>query len=98
MTKCMMAASTNLTDPAASDEPRPIPSRFWWLKRVGVGVMILVGLLGGLRWWWGAHAHAKLQAEIDRIRAAGEPIEPEDFVTPWVASDRNAASLLLPPP
>lgn len=40
----------------------------------GLFVMLLA-----LRLWWGWEANRRLQAEIDRIVAAGEPIFPEDF-------------------
>jgi hypothetical protein len=56
----------------------------------------LLLLLVGLRWWWGWDAHRRLQAEIDQIVAAGEPIYPEDFDPPEpVPDDENAAKLLL---
>ena len=33
----------------APDEP--IPPRYWWLKRITVGVALLLMTLAGLRWW-----------------------------------------------
>ena len=41
---------------------------------MSVGVLFV--LLLALRLWWGWEAHRRLQAEIDRIIAAGEPIYP----------------------
>ncbi len=89
------------TDKPQSDSPtveptvEPIPPRYWWLKRIGVGVGLLVIAVVALRLWWGWEANRRLQAEIDRIIAAGEPIYPEDFdpkeETP---DDQNAAVLL----
>ena len=72
----------------------PIPPRYWWLKRITVGVALLLMTLAGLRWWWGVTAHRALQAEIDGLAAAGEPIFPEDFDLPLVPDDQNAALLL----
>ncbi|MHC4065818.1 MAG: hypothetical protein ACYSUI_15160 [Planctomycetota bacterium] len=72
----------------------PVPQRFWWLKRIAVAGALLLVVGGGLCWWWGRIAHNRLQAEIDRIRAAGEPILPEDFDSPPVPDDENAAVLI----
>jgi len=72
----------------------PVPKRFWWLKRIAVVVAILLVALGGLRWGWGRHADKILQAEIDRYRAAGQPVYPSDFDPPPVADADNAALVL----
>jgi hypothetical protein len=75
---------------------KPIPPRFWWLKRIGVAVGVLLVALFALRLWWGWEANRRLQAEIDRIIAAGEPIYPEDFDPKEdIPDDQNAAKLLL---
>lgn len=74
----------------------PVPPRYWWLKRIGVAVGILLVALFALRVWWGWEASRRLQAEIDRIIAAGEPIFPEDFDPKEIISDeQNAARLLM---
>jgi hypothetical protein len=77
--------------PAARDAERAIPPRYWWLKRcaVGAGVMLLVVAIS--RWGWGAYASRMLEAEFERLRAAGEPIEPQDFDLPPVADELNVA-------
>lgn len=80
------------TQPPAAE--KPIPPRFWWLKRILVGVVILFVALGGLRWWWGVHADRAFRAEVDRYRAAGQPIRLNEFNTPPVPDDQNAALLL----
>ncbi|MFH1111396.1 MAG: hypothetical protein V1790_19690 [Planctomycetota bacterium] len=90
------------TDNPRSDSPtveptvEPIPPRYWWLKRIGVGVGLLVVALFALRLWWAWEANRRLQAEIDRIIAAGEPIYPEDFdPKEQIPDDKNAARFLL---
>lgn len=72
------------------DLGRPLV-KFRWLKRVCWAVAALLLVLACVRWWWGAYAHRQLQAEIDRIKAAGEPILLEDFVTPSIPDADNAA-------
>ncbi len=74
---------------------QPVPPRYWWLKRIlATSGVLLVGLVG-LRLWWGWDAHRRLQAEIDRCIAAGEPVYPADF-NPHVTipDDQNAAKFL----
>jgi hypothetical protein len=74
----------------------PIPPRYWWLRRIGVAAGFLFVALFALRLWWGWEAHRRLQAEIDRIIAAGEPIYPEDFdPKEEIPDDQNAARLLI---
>jgi hypothetical protein len=82
------------TESLSADSVRPIPPRYWWLKRIGVSIVILLVALGLLRWWWGVKAHRALQAELDRLVAAGQPVFPEDFRSPPVPDDQNAAILL----
>jgi hypothetical protein len=89
------------TDQPQSDSPtleptvEPIPPRNWWLKRIGVGVGLLVIALVALRLWWGWEANRRLQAEIDKIIAAREPIYPEDFDSnEGIPDDQNAARFL----
>jgi len=74
----------------------PIPPRYWWLKRIGVAVGVLFVALFALRLWWGWEANRRLQAEIDKIVAAREPIYPEDFDPKEdIPDDQNAARLLI---
>jgi hypothetical protein len=57
---------------------------------------ILFVALFALRLWWGWEANRRLQAEIDKIIAAGEPIYPEDFdPKEFIPDDQNAALLLI---
>ena len=71
-----------------------VPPRYWWLKRIAVAVVVIAALVAIVRWRWGVVAWRAYDAEIARIKAAGEPIFPEDFVLPPVPEERNAAPLL----
>lgn len=73
----------------------PVPPCYWWLKRIAVAVMVIAVLVAIVRWRWGVVAWRAYDAEIARIKAAGEPIFPEDFVLPPVPEERNAAPLLV---
>ncbi|MHC4676357.1 MAG: hypothetical protein ACYTBZ_28030, partial [Planctomycetota bacterium] len=84
----------NMNDHTNSTPAPPIPVRFWWLKRTAVVVAILIVILTGLRWWWGKKAHQALQAEIDRIKATGQPLYPQDFVPDPLPDNQNAALIL----
>jgi hypothetical protein len=84
------------TDPVEETPVEPIPPRFWWLKRILIVSGILLAGLVILRVWWGWDVHRRLQAEIDKYAAAGEPIHPEDFnPRELIPDDQNAAKLLL---
>lgn len=79
----------------SAEQVLPVPPRYRWLKRfLKAGGLVLVGLVL-LRWWWGHEAHRRLQAEIERIQARGEPIFPEDFDPPEeIPDDQNAVAAL----
>ena len=79
---------------APPDACVPIPPRFWWLKRIALAAAVLLAGLIGLRVWWGRVADQRLQAAIDRYRAAGQPVYPEDFDTPHVPDEQNAVKAL----
>jgi len=84
------------SDASNQDESVPIPPRYWWLKRILAASGALLVLLVALRLWWGWIAERRLQAEIDRIVAAGEPIYPEDFDPKEpIPDEENAAKYLL---
>ena len=81
-------------NPAILDDTIPVPPRYWWLKRIMIASAALILALIALRVWWGWYASRHLQAEIDRIIAAGEPIYPEDFdPKEEIPDDQNAAKL-----
>jgi hypothetical protein len=73
-----------------SDLDRPLV-RFRWLKRITWSVVGLLLVLVCVRWGWGVYADRQLQAEIDRIKAAGEPILLEDFQRAPIPDADNAA-------
>jgi hypothetical protein len=73
----------------------PIPPRYWWLKRLGAAGVLWLLLLVAVRWWWGWEAERRLQAQIAKYRAAGQPVFPQDFnrASP-VPDDQNGAHYL----
>ncbi len=86
--------SAKSTHAPKTEPPVLLPLRDPWPKRImRFSVMWLLFLIV-LRLGWGWYAHHHLQAEIDRIVAAGEPLYPEDFDSPPVPDDQNAAILL----
>ncbi len=88
-----MATMPNSIVEAPSDT-RPIPPRFWWLKRIGVAVGVLLVALGALRWWWGWEANRRFQERIAHYRALGQPVLLEDFRKPSLPDEQNAAYFL----
>jgi hypothetical protein len=82
--------------PARPARTKPVPPRFWWLKRLGIaGVLLATGLVL-LRIWWSYEADRRLQAKIDRYRAAGQLVTVEEFDAQLdaVEESQNAAVLL----
>ena len=75
---------------------RLVPRQLRRLKRVGIlAGCLLVGLVG-LRWWWGFEAHRRLEAEIGRYQAAGQPVYVREFdaLLDAIPGEDNAALLL----
>jgi len=87
-------ANRQVDEPNGDELTVPVPPRLWWLKRILVACAISLAALAAIRLWWGHVAHNRLQAEIERVRAAGEPIFPEDFDPPPVPDDENAALVI----
>ena len=88
------------SDLQGSEQPagrveQPVIRRYWWLKRAGVVVAAIVLLIVGLREITNAVAVRRLHAEIEKLRAAGEPVLPEDFKFEAVPEEENMAPLLL---
>ncbi len=74
------------------DEPTTLyPKRFRWLIRLSVLFVIVIASLIGIRLWWGHIAHTRLEAEVARIQAAGEPLHRRDIEPQPVPDDDNAA-------
>jgi hypothetical protein len=86
---------TNANAATATDDTRPIPPRYWWLKRILLAVGVLILALAALRWWWGYEAQRRLQAKIDEYHALGQPVTIEDFQFPPVPDEENAAHFLM---
>src|SRR5437868_732958 len=78
-----------------TSDTMPIPRRFWWLKRIAVVMVLLAGLLLGLRYASLAVAKRRLEADIAALKAAGEPLEPEDFLERAVSPEEDAGPDLL---
>lgn len=72
-------------------DEKPIPPRFWWLKRGAIGFGMLFVLFFGLRFWWGHEAQRRMDALARGSHARGEPFYPEDFQQPPVPDVDNAA-------
>jgi hypothetical protein len=77
--------------PLASATPHP--PRRWWLKRIALAVVLFIAGFITLFVIWHRVADQRLQAAIDKIKAAGEPLYPEDFNTPPIPDEDNAAVL-----
>lgn len=89
-------SATHASEPVPTGKPvSPVPPRYWWLKRILIVSGAFLIVLVGVRLWWGWEANRRLQAEIDRIIAAGEPIYPADFDPPPMRPEENAAKLYL---
>lgn len=80
--------------PEAVSTDRPIPPRFWWLKRLGAAAAVLTLSLTAVRIWWGHVAEGRLQAKIAEYRAAGQPVLIDDFATEPVPDEENGAYFL----
>ncbi len=80
---------------AVPNSSRIHPPRFWWLKRVALACVVLVGLLGGFRAVWGYRARACLQDEIERVRARGEPLYPSDYTETDISDADSLTAKLL---
>ena len=57
-----------------TDDARPYPPRFRWLKRIALGYLGAVVLVAGLRGAWGRVADRRLAAEIAPIQGRREPV------------------------
>src|SRR5215204_5470482 len=85
----------SMAEADTSPDTRPIPPRFWWLKRLVLAMVIFMALLVGLRYLSLHVAKRRLEAEIAAIRARGEPLEPEDFADRPAPAQEDAGPDLL---
>lgn len=80
------------TTPAA--DPPLIPPRFWWLKRISIAIAAVVIMFAGLFLWAEYRSRALLNSRIAEWKAAGQPIDPQDFNRKTrLPDERNAAKL-----
>ncbi len=88
--------ANSIRETQAAVGTEPVPKRFWWLKRLLVLSAAFVVSVGLLRWGAGCEANRRLQAELAKYRAAGQPVHPSDFEAQFAAvpDDENAAILL----
>jgi hypothetical protein len=82
-------SDVSVEDVAAAEARRQRTFRRWI-----AGVALCVLALIGVRLWWGLVAGRRLQAEIDRYHAAGEPILVADYSPPPDVPDEQNAALL----
>ena len=75
------------------DAPAPARRRPW--RWVGLCFLLLVVGLAGFYLAWSKHAERRIARMIEEIRAAGEPVEPQDLVHPPVPLENDAAVDLL---
>jgi len=75
-------------------ETAAFPPRYWWRRRIIACYLLLIAAVLVLRWRVGAVIQRRLDAQIQRLRARGEPVTIGDFVEPVVADEENAALCL----
>ena len=83
-----------MAEAATSTGTKADPPRFWWLKRLTVGLVMWLAAVVGLRYLAAEMVGARLRTEIGKIKASGEPIEPSDFAEPRLSEEENAAAYL----
>jgi hypothetical protein len=87
----MQLASSDIPE---SEPQVPYPRRFWWLKRLGLSVLLLIAALLLARAIAVHRAQAAYDAEIASLRARGEPLTLEDLRQPPIPDEQNAAIYL----
>lgn len=88
-----MSSFPTHTDLAQDEAGQPVPPRRRWLKWAAVASGLFVVAFIVLFLAWKRTAENRLQAAIDRITAAGEPLFPDDFNSPPIPDGDNAAVL-----
>ncbi len=76
---------------APLDESRPIPPRFWWLRRILLFVLALSVVWIGSYLWWGREARRRLEVAISELRSHGRPWPASAFAAPPIPDEQNAA-------
>lgn len=88
-----MATIPNRNVDGPSDT-QPIPPRFWWLKRLVSVALLLIVALSAFSVWLSYEADRRLQAFVDACHELGQPVLMEDFESPSIPDDENAAHFL----
>ncbi len=70
-----------------TSDTMPVPRRFWWLKRIVAMVVLLTGVMVGLRYWALAKAQREFVQFIESIRQGGDPVYAQDFASAISAGD-----------
>ncbi len=65
-----------------------------WGRRICVGLAIFLLAIVGLWFWMNARGDDAIQRELARYRAAGQPVDPEDFEPGPIDDEDNAAITL----
>lgn len=73
----------------------PWPPRYWWFKRIALGIIVLAVGMALLRVWWGFEASRRLEQQVAQYRAAGQPVHLKDFEAAPIPTEQNAAHWLV---
>src|SRR5687768_4222938 len=65
-----------------------------WLRRIGFTLLLVAVALLGAVWVWNHRAAKLFNEEVERLRLAGEPVKPEDLISPAIPipDSQNAAA------
>lgn len=82
---------------STTDSPDSAPKKRWLTPRRVAFVLVILAALTGARAWLVSSKTRGIQAQIDAIRAAGQPSTPAELDAwyPAVPPERNAALLVL---
>jgi hypothetical protein len=87
--KALHAATAGPIDADGPEDWRPPRRRRWGLRLALLGLLLLVGLAVGYRFWVRS-VRARLDATLAQLRREGEPVYPQDLIRPDVPADDNA--------
>lgn len=83
-----------ISDPIADADIPLLPPRFWWLKRIAVVIIAVLIVFTILFFWVEYRSRALLETRIAEWKAAGQPVDPQDFNRKTrLPDERNAAKL-----